>query len=184
MLDRKKFFDGIRHGPFDGKLTAKQVKNIDAILNEWERRKLTDLRELAYMLATVKWETAHTMEPNVEGGSEAYLRSKRYYPWIGRGYVQLTWKRNYVKFRARVLKKFKVDIVENPNNALLQPVAAYIMFEGMYGGAFTGKRLWDYFNPNVTDWVGARKIINGTDKAREIAAIAKLFYADLVASCG
>lgn len=181
-IDRAAFFAGIRTSPFPGKLTAGQVKGVSAILDEWERRKLTDLRWLAYMLATTKWETAHTMQPITEGGSQKYLRGKKYWPWVGRGYVQLTWKRNYERYRAPVLKQFDVDIVADMEAALLPAVAAFIMFDGMQTGAFTGKKLSDYFNATKTDWVNARRIINGTDKAVQIAEIAKLFYADLTAS--
>lgn len=181
-INRKKFFDGIRSGPFPGKLTASQVQGINYILDEWERRGLSDLRHLAYMLATFKWETSHTMQPISESGGRTYLRSKRYYPWYGRGYVQLTWKRNYEAFRDAVLRLFNVDIVENPDNAMIPKVAAYIAFEGMYKGTFTGKKLSDYFNAKITDWINARRIINGTDRASEIAAIAKQFYADLVSA--
>lgn len=181
-IDRKKFFDGIRQGPFPNKLTAKQVQGINSILDEWERRKLTDLRHLAYMLATAKWETAHTMQPITEMGSKTYLQGKRYWPWIGRGYVQLTWKRNYEAFREPVRNLFGVDIVEDMTMALRPDVAAYIMFEGMEKGTYTSKKLRDYFNDQVTDWVNARKIINGLDKAREIASIAKEFYFDLAES--
>lgn len=177
-MNRQKFFDGIRQGPFPGKLTVKQVEGINFILDEWDRRKLNDPRHLAYILATTKWETAHTMQPIAEYGGPR----KRYAPWYGRGYVQLTWKRNYEAFRAEVLKLFSVDIVANANNALIPAVAAYIMFEGMYKGTFTGKKLGDYFNNRVTDWVNARRIINGTDKANEIAGIAKQFYADLISA--
>jgi hypothetical protein len=46
------------------------------------------------------------------------------------------------------------------------------MFEGMERGSFTGKKLADYFNDKNTDPVGARKIINGTDRAGTIAGIA------------
>lgn len=179
MIDRKKFFDGVRFQPFDGKLLKSQVEGMNFILDEWERRKLTDLRHLAYMLATTKWETGHTMQPIVEGGGEKYLRSKKYYPWHGRGYVQLTWERNYKAFQKEVLKLFGVDIVDDPNNALNHAAAAYIMFEGMYKGTFTGKKLGDFFNKDVTDWRNARRIINGTDKMDAIAEIAKQFYADL-----
>lgn len=178
-MDRKVFFDGIRQKPFDGKLKQSQVSGISAILDEWDRRQLTDLRHLAYMLATAKWETGHTMQPIIEGGGERYLKSKKYYPWYGRGYVQLTWERNYKAFRNEVKKLFGVDIVENPDNALIQPVAAYIMFEGMYRGVFTGRKLSQYFNNTISDWYGARKIINGTDRMKEIGEIAKQFYADL-----
>lgn len=181
-IDRKAFFAGIRISPFSGKLNQGQVEGIGAILDEWERRKLTDLRWLAYMLATVKWETDHTMQPIKEGGGLKYLQSKRYYPWYGRGFVQLTWERNYKAFRDRVLKQFDVDLIADPDCALLCPVATFIMFEGMLRGEFTGKKLSDYFNSKQTDWINARRIINGTDRAREIAEIAKLFYADLTDS--
>lgn len=180
-IDRKVFFNGIRQQPFDGKLTTGQVNGISAILDEWERRKLTDLRWLADMLATAKWETAHTMQPITELGSQKYLRGKKYWPWIGRGYVQLTWEANY-RAMNKLLKQagFTVDIVENPDLALSPMVAAFVMFEGMERGTFTGKKLSDYFNDTKTDWISARRIINGTDKAAEIAAIAKAFYTDLV----
>lgn len=181
-IDRKIFFAGIRQQPFSGKLNAGQVSGTSAILDEWERRKLTDLRWLAYMLATTKWETDHTMLPIKEGGSAAYLRGKKYYPWYGRGFVQLTWKRNYDAFRAPVLKLFSVDIVENADNAMQLGPAAYIMFEGMTKGTFTGKKLSDYFNASKTDWLNARRIINGTDRAADIVGIAKMFYADLTAA--
>lgn len=182
MIDRKIFFAGIRQSPFPGKLTPGQVQGTTAILDEWERRKLTDLRWLAYMLGTTKHETDHTMQPIVEGGSQKYLRSKKYWPWIGRGYVQLTWQKNYALFQPTIMKLFAVDILANPDGALQPDVAAYVMFEGMIKGSFTGKKLADYFSDAKTDWINARKIINGTDKAMEIAQISKLFYADLTAA--
>jgi hypothetical protein len=43
-------------------------------------------------------------------------------------------------------------------------------------GSFTGKKLADYFNPNLEDWVNARRIINGKDKANLIAGYSKLYY--------
>lgn len=181
-IDRKLFFAGIRQSPFPGKLSAGQVSGISAILDEWERRKLKDLRWLAYMLGTTKWETDHTMQPIKEGGGVAYLKSKKYWPWYGRGFVQLTWKRNYDAFRAPVLKLFGVDIVEDADAAMQLGPASFIMFEGMTRGTFTGKKLSDYLNDTKTDWVNSRRIINGTDKALQIAEIAKLFYADLTAA--
>lgn len=181
-LNRKKFFDGIRQGPFPGKLTAGQVSGCEAILTEWDRRKLTETRWLAYMLGTVFWECDNTMQPIKEGGGIRYLKSKKYYPWYGRGYVQLTWKANYQKFQARVLDLFEVDIIAKPDDAMLPIVAAFIMFEGMINGEFTGKKLATYFNTKTTDWIGARRIINGTDRATEIAAISKQFYADIAAA--
>lgn len=180
-MNRKIFFEGIRSGPFSG-LKQPQVDGVNFILDEWDRRKLTDPRHLAYILATAFWETARTMQPIREMGGQSYLRSKRYYPWFGRGYVQLTWKANYQRYRDEVLKLFNVDIVANPDNAMKPDAAAYIMFDGMYKGAFTGKKLGDYFTATGSDWINARRIINGTDKASQIAAIAKQFYADIIAA--
>lgn len=203
MIDRKLFFAGIRQQPFAGKLDAGQVSGTSAILDEWERRKLQDQRCLAYMLATAKWETDHTMQPIVEKGGAAYLK-KNYDPlgarpalarrngnttpgdgakYCGRGYVQLTWKNNYSRM-TNLLKAagIDVDIVAIPDLATRPDVAAFVLFEGMIGGMFTGKKLTDYFNAGKTDWINARRIINGVDKAAEIAAIAKMFYADLTAS--
>lgn len=182
-INRKTFFAGIRTGgPFNS-LTQKQVDGIGAILDEWERRKLDDPRWLAYMLATTKWETASTMQPIKEYGGFAYLKSKRYYPWYGRGFVQLTWKANYAKFRQRVIDGCGVDIIADPD-ALLGNIraACIVMFDGMIGGEFTGKKLGDYFNAKVSDWKNARRIINGVDHANDIAVIAKQFYADIVAA--
>jgi hypothetical protein len=187
-INRKIFFDGIRQQPFNGKLDAGQVSGTTAILDEWERRKLSDLRHLAYMLGTTNWETAHTMQPITERGGAAYLRSKKYFPWVGRGYVQLTWQRNYQAMTDLMRKAdFKssagsIDLIANPELALVPDIAAFVMFEGMIRGTFTGKKLSDYFNDTKTDWLNARRIINGVDKASEIAAIGKMFYADLVAS--
>ncbi|MCP4383740.1 MAG: hypothetical protein GY798_20390 [Hyphomicrobiales bacterium] len=52
MIQRKPFFDAARKSPFPGRLTKNQVAGMEAILDEWGRRGLTDLRRLAYMLAT------------------------------------------------------------------------------------------------------------------------------------
>lgn len=184
-INRKTFFDGIRSGPFPGKLNAKQVQGCTAILDEWERRGLSDARWLAYMLGTVKWETDHTMQPIPEVGKG---RGRKYGArdpitgevYYGRGFVQLTWKYNY-ETMTRLLKAagIKADLVANPDLAMRPDIAAFILFEGMIRGSFTGKKLSQYFSKTVTDWINARRIINGTDRAALIAGISKEFYADL-----
>ncbi|WP_246725656.1 hypothetical protein [Beijerinckia sp. L45] len=79
--------------------------------------------------------------------------------------MQLTWKANYEKFAAICLS----DLVNKPDLALQLPMAVTIMFEGMERGLFTGKKLADYFHVGKADWINARRIINGTDKASTIA---------------
>ena len=132
--------------------------------------------QTAYVLATAKWETAHTMQPVREAyylgqRAEAYRKGLRYYPWYGRGFVQLTWEANYAKQD----RKLGLDgkLMASPDLAMRPDVAADILVRGMQDGDFTGKKLTDYINSSKTDYVGARRIVNGTDKASEIAAIAR-----------
>lgn len=133
--------------------------------------------QLAYVLATAKWETAHTLKPIREMGGEAYLKKKAYYPYVGMGYVQLTWKVNYEKAG----KALGVDFVSNPKLLLEPKYAAPILVTGMREGWFTGKKLSDYITLQKSDFVGARRIVNGTDRASEIAAIAREYDAALKA---
>lgn len=190
MIDRKAFFDGVRARPFGGSLTEEQVNGMSAILDEWERRKLPDLRWLAYMLATAYHETAHRMQPITEYGGRSYF--DRYegrrdlgntvagdgYKFRGRGYVQLTGRRNYTLAGG----KLGVDLVASPDRALEPTLAAAIMFLGMSEGWFTGKELGDYINAAGADYLNARRIINGTDKALLIAGYAEAFHKALVAA--
>lgn len=168
MFNRKTFFDAVRVKPFGRAFNAGQVDGMTRILDEWERRKLTDDRHLAYMLATTYWETAHTMQPIREMGGEAYLRKKKYYPWVGEGLVQVTWESNHRKYGATA-----------PGQLMTWPIALKALFDGMARGDFTSKKLADFFHETKNDPVGARKIINGTDKAQEIAAIHTQFLAAL-----
>lgn len=182
MIDRARFFNGIRQSPFPGSLLQREVDGCNAILDEWERQKLTDLRWIAYILGTSYHETGHAMWPVKEGGSDRYLHDKPYWPWIGRGFVQITWRANYEKFRAPVKDRFGIDIIEDPDASLRLDVAAFIMIDGMVKGTFTDGRckLSDYFNGHETDWYQARRIINGLDRTATVAAYSKQFHTDLV----
>jgi hypothetical protein len=124
--------------------------------------------QAAYVLATAFWETARTVKPVREYGGEKYLKSKRYYPYVGMGYVQLTWKKNY----ERASKAFGVDFVAKPRLLLDPKYATPILVTGMREGWFTGKKLSDYITLKVSDFKAARRIVNGVDKAAEIAALA------------
>jgi hypothetical protein len=125
--------------------------------------------QMAYVLATAFHETAHTMKPVREYGSEKYLRSKKYYPHVGMGYVQLTWLVNYKK----ASDYFGVDFVDNPKLLLKPEYAAPILIIGMQEGWFTGKKLSDYITLQKSDFPNARRIINVMDKADLIAGYAR-----------
>ena len=194
MINRNFFFDRIRLTLFDGGLKATQVAGIEGILNVWEASYAkSDDRWLAYMLATAHHETDRTMRPIHEYGSNARF-TKLYdvngdrpqtavkngnpqpgdgIKYCGRGFVQLTWKNNYKLMSAPT----GVDLVANPDRAMEIPVATVVMFFGMIKGTFTSRKLADYFNTTTEDWVNARRIINGTDKANLIAAYGKSYYA-------
>ncbi len=177
MIDREEFFRKARAHPFAGTMTQGQVDGCNAILDEWEKRMPgADERWLAYMLATAKWETAHTMKPIEEyghGAGHPYgepdpVTGQTYY---GRGYVQLTWKTNYQKMQDMLGE----PLVTEPSLALDPAVAADVMFKGMEHGSFTGVGLSRYFSDAADDPVNARRIINGTDHAADIANIHNAF---------
>jgi hypothetical protein len=135
--------------------------------------------QLAYILGTAYWETAKTMEPVKEAYwlSENWRRNNlRYYPWYGRGFVQLTWEANYKK----ASKKLSTDLISNPNRVMEPEISAQILVQGSMEGWFTGKKIGDYITLNRSDFVGARRVINGTDKAKTIAKIARKYDALLL----
>lgn len=152
------------------------------------------IQYLAYVLATTYHETAMTMRPIEEYGKgegrdygEPHeLTGQTYY---GRGYVQLTWYDNYLLAMKEVYStqwvKGSVDLVGHPERALQPFFAAQIALVGMTQGWFTGKKLGDYVQLDGTyDYVNARRIINGTDKAETIAAYAIEFEKALRLSAG
>ncbi|MGB6907125.1 MAG: glycoside hydrolase family 19 protein, partial [Methyloceanibacter sp.] len=90
----------------------------------------------------------------------------------GRGYVQLTGRSNYGKAG----KLVESDLLNDANLALDPAIAGKILFAGMETGLFTGKKFSDYFNKSTEKWIDARRIINGLDKAPQIADYGKRFY--------
>jgi putative chitinase len=184
---RKSFFDAVRGSVFDGSMTQGQVDGTNSILDAWAKFAPTsDPRFVAYALATAFHETAATMQPVREAYwmSEAWRSTHlRYYPWYGRGFVQLTWEANYEKADARlhvvgVLRPGE-SVLQQPDLVMRPDCAAVIMVYGMLEGWFTGKRLSDFFHGSFADWGNARTIINGHDCAAKIAHYAMAFNSAL-----
>lgn len=196
-FDRKEFFDVCRRGVMGPTLDGQEVAGSEAILDAMAG---TPLAYTAYALATAWHETAHTMQPIREMGGPAYLR--RMYDvegnrpalarkmgnttpgdgirYCGRGYVQLTWKTNY----ARAATKLGAPLVQQPDLALRPDLAAKIMRQGMSEGWFTGRAFRHYLPAqglaSKPQFVEARRIINGVDKASLIAGYALQFQTALV----
>ena len=174
-MNRTQFFNTVRKQLHQGKLNQEQVDGYEAILNELDCYNLST-QEKAYMLATAYHETKYTMQPVREAYwmSEAWRKKNlRYYPHYGRGYVQLTWPFNYE--RADCELGLNGALVANLDLAMQPDIAAKIMIYGMREGSFTTKKLSDYIKNGKADYVGARRIINGTDDARLIAGYAETF---------
>jgi putative chitinase len=166
------------------KVNKYQMAGMKAIIEYWYSNKnYKDVRWLAYILATVYHETDRTFEPVDEighglrkpYGRKIKLNKKSYTNpdkiYYGRGLVQLTWYDNYEKFG----KLLNIDLLNNPELMLNMDVSIKVLFKGMTEGLFTGVNLARYFNDEREDWVSARKIINGLDKADLIALYAKRF---------
>jgi len=188
MINRKFFFDHSRLNLFGGSLNTAQVQGITAILDEWDANySQSDDRWLAYMLATTHHETGRTMQPieewgkgkNMVYGTRVKMNRNPYTDtneiFYGRGFVQLTWYENY----DRAGKELGVDFLHNAAGVMQLSNATKIMFLGMMEGWFTAKKLGNYFNPTTEDWLNARKIINGTDKADLIKDYALKYYASI-----
>ena len=161
----------LTHYPF-GELSELQKDSLSFVLYKLSESIITDQRQQAYVLATIKHETAETYRPIKELGSPNYLKSKSYYPFIGRGYVQLTWEANYKRFG----NLLRIDLLTMPELAQRPEIAWKITELGMTKGLFTGKKLSDYFNNDETDFYHARRIINVMDRAEMIKEYAELFY--------
>ena len=178
LADPKAFFADLR--TMLGPLKQSQVDGFNALLNAMRGWPVS---WAAYGLATAWHETAKTMQPV----REAYWTSEnwraanlRYYPWYGRGYVQLTWEDNY----RRMGEKLGVDLIADKDKALDPKIAADIMVRGMVDGDFTGKSLPQCLPDEIgstAQFKEARKIINGRDKASLIAGYADFFQDALTA---
>lgn len=170
------FFDAVRETVFRGKLKQEQVDGCGTLIAAFEQARWP-VAHAAYALATAFHETAHTMQPIREfgrGKSRKYgIPGKHGQVAYGRGYVQLTWDYNYEKADKELGLKGMLNA--NYDLAMRPDIAAAIMVRGMQEGWFTGKANKTYLDKVPPDYINARRIINGLDKAALIAGYAAKF---------
>ena len=186
MIDRDAYFGHVRDSLFSGAMSQQQVDGQCVLIGLWDYQAtgspMDDLRWLSYMLATVYHECATKMWPVTEYGSQEYLQSKEYWPYIGRGFVQLTWEDNYRSASAALGLIDDRDLVDHPEIALDSLIAARILFRGCAEGWFTNRKLGEYFNAERDDPVNARQIINANDDDTLIAGYHEKFLAAVTAA--
>jgi len=147
--------------------------------------------ETAYLLASAQWESGMGTGMT-ERGSAAYLAQYDGNSSIGntqagdgalfrgRGYIQITGRGTYAGWS----KVLGVNLTGNPTLATNPDIAAQIASEGAFRGTFTGKSLYDYINGSGTDFVNARRVVNG-DVKKNGAAIAGIAngFSDSIPGC-
>jgi len=183
-INRKAFFDNYRNKY--GKLTQAKVKALDFLIGKLETGRFKLETQMGYILATIMHETNGTFEPVVEGywlGANRKNKLYNYYlqknpkalksifpngvnglTYEGRGFVQLTHEYNYEPF----------GLKDKPDEAMEPDTAFKVMEKGLANGQF-GHKLQSHINETKTDYINARRCVNGTDKAKLIAGYAEQF---------
>lgn len=198
-MNRKAFFDAVRRNPFGGRLNPGQVNGLNFILDVWEEfyKTQTPITQFANVLGQAFHESAHTMQPVHEYGNHAYFT--RMYDingarpakarelgninpgdgakFAGMGYIQSTGRANAKRNTKKLHEKglaLGIDFEKTPELMMRPDLAAHIMFLGMEEGWFTGMTLDKAIDENIDgdehgDYLRARRIVNGTDRAELIA---------------
>lgn len=142
------------------------------------------------MIGTVAIETASTFRPVREAyylgepePAESWRRANlRYYPYYGRGYIQLTWRENYAAYGPKIAQLWGAggwepdfDLVGNPDRALEPDISAAVsaLYFRDHGG--TGSKLIPKA-ANRGDWREVRRLVQGADAGldRLVAIAGKL----------
>ena len=162
---------------------ANREKSVPAIIAAAKTRQLTKA-QIAYILATAEHESDSfsTLEEYDSGDryekrSDLGNNQKGDGPFFkGRGYVQLTGRRNYANYTDIT----GINLVRLPYILMNWPaLAVFVIVDGMMRGVYTGRRLDQFVNGDKTDFFNARQIVNGHDCAQKIADQANAWLTQL-----
>ena len=160
---------------FKSSIKGSQIEGINMLIHAGSS---LSREALAYLLATVLHESAFTMQPIEEygkGKGRKYGRKVKMdgtpyttpdHIYYGRGYTQNTWYENYDKLTRANSRGW--DFLNHPELLLQPEPSAWASVYAMTTGLYTGRKLSQYFN-GKNDPVNARKIVNGLDRAENIA---------------
>jgi len=166
-------------------LDSTESSNKQVVTEQWIYDKakeywITDNRQIAYVLSTIKWESWFKNQKEIWWENKSYWKVdpttwKAYY---GRWFIQITHKSNYQAYSqiikdswkdfkdnsGNVIKWSEIDLVKNPDIILQSnDLAAFIAMDWMknwWPSRQNTKRLDYYINDNKQDYYNARIIIN------------------------
>jgi hypothetical protein len=135
---------------FDG---AKQL--MCAVVYNSKKAGLSLAEQWAYIMATAQHESGTKFTLGIEGWNrlarrytglflagaynkidEALRLHTRYYPYVGRGFVQLTWAKNY----AALQEELHCPFMAAPQLALRPDIALYALVKGMASGQYDSSK--------------------------------------------
>lgn len=199
---RAAFYDAIR--PFFGKISVEQVRGMDGLIDAFNEVGDGKIDTLAYGLATAFHETGARMVPVREGFATTDAGARRAvnalakkrgpnsavakyarpgangHVFYGRGHAQLTWEDNYRDSS----NDAGVDLVANPDAMLDPKISARVLWKGLLDGRWNGRGLGLRAYLDKGDIIGARRTVNGTDKAEAIAGYYQRFLKAITAAGG
>jgi putative chitinase len=210
-MKKSLFYASVRTSLFSGSIPQHAVDSVECLLSACAQHGVTDLGQIAYILATAYHEVGPNMVPvgeNLNYSASGLLatwptrfnavtaklyerkpekianfvycnrmgngdeKSGEGWKYRGRDFCQTTGKSNY----ERAARFAGVDLVKYPERISEPSIACHTIVVGMKLGWFTGRKLSDYITGAKRDFTGARRIINGTDKAEKVAGYAEKFY--------
>ncbi|WP_298241484.1 patatin-like phospholipase family protein [uncultured Bradyrhizobium sp.] len=129
-----------------------QIRSLQALVKEWDRHpEITDLRQLAYVLATAAYETLDFRVLSEYAGNRTAAGGL----YRGRGFVQLSRREGYQEIGALIGE----PLADEPDLLFNASIDARATFAFFFGNG--RNKLAPYFSDTQEDWEGARTVVAG-----------------------